>query len=166
MIRRTDKERLLADVLGDESEAGFHEALLGETLRLARRRRRIRRARRMGGAMALMIAVAAVATWRTPRPQIALPSPPIRNYELTLSQPLSPVKIVTTRSLAADQLVSSTAIAGVIRTTRSTSIYNEVGDDELLALAPQPAALVRRGPHDAELVLVRPAVTETNAQQN
>ncbi|HEY9174624.1 MAG TPA: hypothetical protein VI136_20250 [Verrucomicrobiae bacterium] len=44
--------------------------------------------------------------------------------------------------------------------------YREIGDDALLALAaPRVAALVRRGPHEAELIFVEPepsAAPETN----
>jgi hypothetical protein len=44
--------------------------------------------------------------------------------------------------------------------------FREVGDDELLALAaPQTAALIRRGPHEAELVLV-PAEERTSRREN
>ena len=46
MNRPTDNERLLDDMLSEAVPADFREALLGETLRLACRRRRWRQTRR------------------------------------------------------------------------------------------------------------------------
>ena len=40
----------------------------------------------------------------------------------------------------------------MVATTQSTGIVRQLDDDELLALLPSPALLVRRGPHLAELV--------------
>jgi hypothetical protein len=163
MNRQTNKERLLTDVIGEESEAGFNEALLNETLRLARRRRVARRVRRICGSLAVVVAIASVVIGRTPRTPVSVPLPAL-NYQLTRSQPLPANSIVSTRPLAADQRVVSTAVAGVIETTVTNGAYHEVGDDELLALAPQPAALVRRGPGEAELVFVTPPDAEDSHQ--
>lgn len=53
MNGRTDNERLLDDLLGDD----FGPALLGETLRHVRRRRRWRQTRRIGGTMGLLAVI-------------------------------------------------------------------------------------------------------------
>ena len=153
MNKRADQERLLTEVLREESGAGFHEALLGETLRLARRRRRIRLAQRVSGALAVVAVIAAIAVGRIPRVPVLTPTPAL-NYQLTLSQPLPAASIVSTRALSSDQIVVSAAVASIVKTTTTSGGYDILGDDELLALAPQPAALVRRGPREVELVLV------------
>ena len=166
MNRRTDKERLLADVLADESGNGFREALLDETLRHVRRRRQWHRARRIVGALALVVVIA-IAVWpaRTSRgAKQAIASSPVANYQLVISQPLLPGQIVTSSPIAVEQVIASVVTVGMIQTIGGG--YHEVGDDELLALAvPQPVALVRRGPHEAELVFLPPPV-EPAPQQN
>jgi hypothetical protein len=163
MSRRTDQERLLADVLREETGDGFHETLLGETLRLARRRRQVRLVQRVAGACALLAVTATLALWRRPHAPVMEARPPAQNYQLTLSQPLPAGCVVSSRPLRADQVVGSMLAASVVHTT--TGRYQVLGDDELLALAPVPAALVRRGPHEVELVLVSPPA-EPGGQQN
>jgi hypothetical protein len=163
MNRRTDQERLLADVLREETGDGFHEALLGETLRLARRRRQLRFVQRVGGAFALIAVTAAIAIWWRPHVPVLVSHPPAPSYRLTLSQPLPASCIVSSRPLRADQVVGSTFASSVVHTTAGR--YQVLGEDELLALAPQPAALVRRGPHEVELVFVSPPA-ETGGQPN
>ena len=152
MNRRTDQERLLTDVLREEAAGDFHDALLGETLRLARRRRRVRLARRVGGVFAILAVTATITLWRRPHPPVLEARPPAQHYHLTLSQPPPASCLVSSHPLRADQVVVSTLASSVIRTT--TGRYQVLGDDELLALAPVPAALVRRGPHEVELVFV------------
>ena len=163
MNRRTDQERLLADVLREETGDGFQEALLGETLRLARRRRQVWLARRVGGVFAILAVTAAVAVWRRPHAPVQEARPPAPHYQLTLSQPLPASCVVSSRPLRAEQVVVSTPAGSVVHTT--TGHYRVLGDDELLALAPVPAALVRRGPYEAELVFVSPPA-EAEEQQN
>lgn len=167
MNRQTDNERLLADVLAAESDDGFRGALLGETLRLARRRRQFRQMRRIGGVTALLIIAALGVRQLGPKQaekQQMARTPAPTSYQLVVTQPLSLNQIVNTRPLLADRLIASVATAGIVRT--STGGFSEVGDDELLALAaPQIVALVRRGPHQAELVFVSPP-SEPMPQQN
>jgi hypothetical protein len=165
MIRRTDQERLLADVLREETGDGFHDALLGETLRLARRRRQVRLVQRVGGVFAIIAMTAALAIWRNPHAPVLAARPPAQHYQLTLSQSLPASCVVSSHPLQADQVVVSTLASGVIQTTTTGGLYRVLGDDELLALAPLPAALVRRGPHELELVFVSPPA-ETGGQQN
>ena len=166
MNKKTDQERLLDDVLAGEADAGFHEALLAETLRLARRRRRSLHAQRVGVMLAVISLITAVAVWRNPRAPVIVPPSPAQNYQVIFSQPLPAASIVSTRLLSADQLVASKAMAVVIHTTAMSAGYREVGDDELLALAaPQVVALVRRGPHEVELLFI-PSPAETTLDQN
>jgi hypothetical protein len=165
MNRQTDQEQLLTDVLREEAGAGFYEALLGETLRLARRRRQVRLVQRVGGVFAILAVTAAIAFWWRPHAPVMEARAPAQNYKLTLSQPLPASCVVSSQPLRADQVVASTVASGVIYTSTTGGLYRVLGDDELLALAPLPAALVRRGPHEAELVLVS-APAETDGQQN
>jgi hypothetical protein len=147
----SDHERLLHDVLAAATPAGFREALLGETLRLARRRRRWRQTRRAGGALAVL-ALALIGGWRvwvTEPVKSEIPA----SDQWVRSQPLRPDQIVRTQPLPIFNLVATVTTADVIHTVRGG--FREIDDDELLALAtPRVAALVRRGPHAAELVFV------------
>lgn len=155
MNREPENERLLTDVLSEAAPADFREALLGETLRLARQRRQFRQARRVCGVLAVL-AVAAIVIVRSLPQRSVKPQPSSASYQLVRSQPLSAGQIVVTRPFAPQQIVASVETASVVHTTPDSGGFREIGDDELLAIAPQPAALVRRGPHEVELVLVKP----------
>jgi len=165
MNRRTDNERLLDEVLADESGAGFDAALLDETLRHVRRRKQWRRARSIG-ALALVVGIG-IAVWHRPTPRVTWPeiaSLPDAHYQLVVSQPLLPSQVVTTSPGTAQPVLVSAVPLELIHT--SAGGYHEVGDDELIALAaPQIVALVRRGPHEAELVFLPPPA-EAAPQQN
>jgi hypothetical protein len=166
MKPQTDHERLLAEVLATEADSGFGAGVLAATLRQARQQRRRRQVQRIGGALAALLVVALLSNhWlgRGTKPELAsLPQP--TSYQLVVSQPLSPDQVVSTHACTPDQTVVTTAMANLIQTTPGG--FGEIGDDELMALAaPNIVALVRRGPHEAELVFVSaPAVADS--QQN
>jgi hypothetical protein len=151
MNNQSDNERLFADALADASPADFRDRLLGETLRLARRRRHVRQGCRAGIALGI---VSAFALWlwprTTPHPQIATPAP--TNYRLIETQPLPASAIVITQPFTSP-IVVSTAATSVITTAEVRNGLHILTDDELLSLAPGPAILVRLGPHSAELIL-------------
>jgi len=151
MKRPTDNEQLFADALADAGPADFRESLLGETLRLARRRKRVRQVRR--GAIMLGIA-AALTLWFWPR-SIVLPpksEPAVASYRLIETQPLPASVIVTTQPFTSS-IVASLPSANVITTAEARDGLRLLTDDELLSLAPASSALVRLGPHSAELIL-------------
>lgn len=149
-----DNERLLTDVLADE--AGFREALFSETVRLARRRRRLRQARRATAAVAVLVGLAALV-WQSLPPRGVVPQLTGKPYVVVRTQPLPETALVTTRRLSADRLVASVATASIVATPANSGQFQEIGDDELLALAaPRPVVLVRLGPHSEELVFVNP----------
>jgi len=157
MTRRTDNERLLADVIAGESDVAFHEALLGETLRLARRRRRFRQAQRGAAVVAVLVGLAALV-WQYFPPRVVSPSMDKGSYAIIRTQPLPAAAIVTTQPLVADLLVASVTTVNVVETLPDSGLFREIGDDELLAMvAPKVAALVRLGPHTAELVVLDPS---------
>ena len=157
MNRRSDQEALLADVLAEDGRAGWNRALLEDTLRHVRRQRRWRRT---GGAAGLivMLLVAGVAFWKTtlrdePRLAHPAPAPAASPYQLVITRPLAPSQVVLTQPFSAGHQILAAWQVSIVRTRPGGT--REVGDDELLALAaPQIVALVRRGPHDAELVFV------------
>jgi hypothetical protein len=151
MNRPTDNERLFTDALADAGPEGWREQLLGETLRLARRRRQFRQMRYGGIAVGIILLL---ALWLMPRnaSHHTATQAAVETYRLIETQPLPANEIVATQPFAG-QIVASVPATSVITTAQSGDGLRELSDDELLALAPAPAALVRVGPHSAELVL-------------
>jgi len=149
----THKERLLADVLGEGLSADFRTGLLDETLRLARRRRRVRQLRGVASALAVLAALGVLVWLRIPpgRAPAGLPAKP---YTLVRTQPLPPAAWVETVPLPASSIVASVETGHIVLTAEAGVRVRDLTDDELLAMVPKPAALVRFGPHSAELVFV------------
>ena len=167
MKQNTDNERLLADLLSSEPDSKFSANVLAETLRGVRRQRRVRQVRRYGVALAALIALALASSHflRTgAKPELArLPQP--SSFQLVVTQPLGSDQFIETQSLSSNQQIASTADVNLIQT--STGGFGEIGDDELISLAaPNVVALVRRGPHEAELVFVSSPTEDSSAQQN
>ena len=158
MNHEPDNEQLLADVLAEAAPADFRETMLGETLRLACRRRRWRQTRRTAALLVALGLLGVLVRQNFPAHPLA-PVPgataKVKSYELVRTQPLSAGAIVVTRPLAADQLVASVATAEMIQT--GSGNIRVINDDELLALvASRPAALVRLGPHSERLIFANP----------
>ena len=159
MNHEPDNEQLLADVLAEAAPTGFRESLLGETMRLARRRRRWRQTRR-AAALLVVLGLLAVLVRQNFPPHPLAPIPvakvQVKSYELIRTQPLSAGAIVVTQPLSADRLVASVATAEMVQT--GSGGFRVINDDELLTLvSPRPAALVRLGPHSEQLVFANPA---------
>src|ERR1035437_1256060 len=159
MNHEPDNEQLLAAVFANAPPAASGEALLGETMRLARRRRRWRQTRRTA-ALLVALGLLAVLVRQNFQPHPLTPVPvakvKVKSYELVRTQPLSAGAIVVTRPLSANQLVASVATAEMVQT--SSGNFRMINDEELLALvASRPAALVRLGPHSEQLVFANPA---------
>ena len=149
-------ERLLTDVLGEGMAADFREGLLNEMLRLAKRRRRFRQARRTASALAVLVGFG-LLIWRQFPPGPGPASLPTKPYVLVRTQHLPPTAWVATKPLSSANLLVSTSHGNVVVTAKAGVPLRELNDDELLALVPKPAALVRYGPHSAELVFVNRA---------
>lgn len=167
MKQNTDNERLLADLLSSEPDSKFSANVLAETLRGVRRQRRVRQVRRYCVALAALVAIALASSHflRTgAKPGLArLPQP--SSFQLVVTQPLGSDQFIETQSLSSNQQIASTADVNLIQT--STGGFGEIGDDELISLAaPNVVALVRRGPHEAELVFVSSPTEDSSAQQN
>jgi hypothetical protein len=158
MNRRTDNDDLLADVLAETAPAGFREALLGETLRLARRRRRWRQTRRVAG-MAVILGLLGFVVWQKNVPTKQVVHAPIEkamkeNYKLVRTGLFPSVAIVVTKPLVTGQL-GGLANVEIVQTTAGN--FRVINDDELLALVSgKPAVLIRTGPNSEELVFTNP----------
>ena len=161
MNESSEHESLLADVLAADSEPGFREALLGQTLKLVRRKRRFRTIRR-GTSTIAVFAGLLLLVWRfVPSPPIS-PQPSAKPYALIRTQPLPPGAIVQTSPLRFPNLVTSSHDVQIIATSSTAHNFRELDDDQLLELAaPSPVILVRHGPDTAELVFVDPEARET-----
>ena len=146
-------ERLLTDVLSEGSSADFREGLLNQTLRLARRHRHFRQTRRAASALAVLVGIG-LLVWRHVPSALGPTSSPAKPYVLVRTQPLPPAAWVATMPLSPANLLVSVRTGNIVATAKASVPVREINDDELLALVPKPAALVRREPHSAELVFV------------
>src|SRR3954468_13753228 len=114
MNRPTDNERLFTDALADAGPADFRERLLGETLQLARRRRKIRQTRQVGVALGLA-ALLAVLLWPRNASHPTKTEATSQNYRLVETQPLPTNEIVSTHPFAG-QIVASIPPTSIITT--------------------------------------------------
>jgi hypothetical protein len=144
---------LLTDVLSEGTAEEFREGLLRETLRLARRRRHFRQARRAASALAVLVGIG-LLVWRHVPTVLSPASLPAKPYTLVRTQPLTPAAWEATRPLSPANLLVSVRTGSIVVTAKASVPVREINDDELLALVPKPAALVRHGPHSAELLFV------------
>ena len=156
MNRDRDRRRLLSDILAEESDAGFRDALFGQTLRAVRRQRRFRAVRR-AGSVAVFLMLSALLAFHFFKPRTSLVTLLQRgtgnDYALVHTQPLSQAMIVTTQPFISSRQVASTPPVHIITTSDSRPSVVELTDDQLLELAKgAPVALVRHGPHQAELI--------------
>ena len=151
---------LLDDVLAEAAPADFREALLGETLRLVRRRCRLRYARNAAGILIALALLGALIFPKNIHKQSIAVAPPKekpveKNYALVITRPLAAGAMITTHPLAAAQFAGSKPTVEMVETTPGN--FRTINDDELLALlAGHPAALVRVGPNSEKLVFANP----------
>jgi hypothetical protein len=158
-LKEREPEQLLDDVLAESSPTEFRAALFGETLRLARRRRRWRRARQASGIVGMLVLAAwligqngpkKVSSWR---PRVLEPA--VRGYHLVETRPLPAKSVVATRQSAGATIISS--MTTVSPTATSSAGFRFINDEQLLALvAPHPAILIRTGLNSEELVFAGP----------
>ena len=150
-----DQQQLLDDVLAESAPPDFRAALLGETLRHVRRRRRWRQTRSAAGIL-LVAALAALFAWENqPRtidaPRPLAKAPILQSYQLVVTQPLPAGTVIATSEFSPVKLVSSTQAVTLITTTHDS--FHPVDDEQLLALfGPRPPLLVRTGPDSEELL--------------
>jgi hypothetical protein len=150
MNKFSDGDSLLEDVLTENAPPGFRAALLGEMLLHARRRRYRRRA---GRTFVVLSLVAVFAWWNLPVPTPASKTR-TANYEAIHTRQLPPSALITTQPLNADFFVVSVPAASRVNTIANRADYRFIDDEELLAMAPQPAVLIRVGPGSQQLIFV------------
>ena len=147
MKKHSDQKQLLNDVLSESED--FREAMLGETLRHVRSRRRTRRLWRVSP----VLLVGALLAWHFIPTSPVAEKPAQRSVVITATAPLDPAAVIHTQPLAAKLMVSSTPSAYVIHTRSSSENFRLISDDELIAFAaPRPAVLMRLGP-DAQTLI-------------
>ena len=148
-------KQLLKDLLDDSVSPQFRSALMGKTLRSARRRKRMRH---LTGALGVIVPVGFFAfafhemresegSLRENRPSIVSVAP---------ASPTNPVQVVSTKPNSVAEVVSSDSASAltIVHTTESAQ-PKEINDKQLLALlSDKPVALVNRGTHKAELVFL------------
>jgi hypothetical protein len=147
-------EQLLDDLLEDAAPPEFRAALLDKTLCSARRRKRARRLN-MAMSAASLAGICLLSFWKM-REAATLPDQIRQRDPMVLnSRPLQPRQIVTTQLGSVEKFVSSTFTE--FRTLGSSGLYQEIDDQQLLALlSDRSAVLVHHGPHQAELIILNP----------
>ncbi|HTR40796.1 MAG TPA: hypothetical protein VMH87_04210 [Pseudomonadales bacterium] len=158
MNRKTDNE-LLDDVLAEAAPASFREALLDQTLRVVRRRRRLRHARNIVGVFVTLALLGLVLRPTSRPPSVAIdrpiPIPAEKSYTLISTRPLPAGSIIATLSPNTVAFITSSPTVAVVETT--SGHFRVINDQQLLALvAAHPAVLVRTGPHSEQLVFANP----------
>jgi hypothetical protein len=162
MHNRPEKNELLEDVLNEASPPQFRTALLGETLRLARRRRRWRQTRNAGGVLAAIVFAGIIVRQQWPEkksdqtvvvPVAEIPAP--KSFQLVVTRPLPSGAVVTTGNFSPVKVISSTS--DVLPIATSGGGFRYISDEQLLALVGTPAMLIRTGPDSEELVFANPA---------
>jgi hypothetical protein len=138
------EDPLLDDVLSEGAAGSFRQALLENTLRAVRRRRRFQKAGR--GFLAAAAFFAVVALFRTA-------SPAASTVKIVRTKPLPSSMIVTTRRDSVVEITSSQLTCHVVETRKPLERLKEINDDQLLALtAGLPAALIRDEANQVRLV--------------
>jgi hypothetical protein len=145
---------LLSDILSEDTDSEFREALLDQTLRIVRRKRRFRKARQAAFVTVMAAGLILISFHfplsKPPASKIAKRiAPP---YLVVTTQPLSSDAVLSTSPDHSIRIISSSPTVQLVATSENTDILHRLDDDELLTLLPSPALLVRRGPHLAELV--------------
>ena len=160
MNERPEPSPLLDDVMSEALPPDFRAAMLGETLRLARRRRRWQQARPVAGVLGMLF-LAAWLAWHngpatTSKVPPIVPVPARKAYQVVETRPLSAAALVATRKFACVTVISSQA--ALAQTATSSAAYRLINDAQLLALVgPRQAVLIRTGPNSEELVFARVA---------
>jgi len=151
-MSQSRNKKLLSEVLAEGSDSDFREALLDHTLHVVRRKRRFRKARQAAYTSLMMVGVALIGFhFLGPKPHV--PKAFERPYLLVTTQPFPASVVFSTSKGHSIPVISSSVTVELVTTAESSPALHQLDDEELLALAPSPALLVRRGPHLAKLVL-------------
>lgn len=160
-MSHSPNKRLLSDILADDTDADFRAALLDDTLLFVRRKRRFRKVRN-GAYASLALVGLALASFHflASKPSFSRRVEP--GYVLITTQPLPADAVVSTSQDRSVATISSSPTINFVTTTDNTApVLRQLDDEELLALLPSPALIVRRGPHLAEVVFAEPDLQHT-----
>jgi len=155
MNERPEQQKLLDDLLDESLPADFRAALLEQTLRLARRRRRWRQSRMAGAVLCVLLATVWLAgrewTMKVSPVQPLAKGPGPQGWRLVETRSLPATREVTTKDFAGATVISSQATVGQIAS--SSEGVHLIDDAQLLAwVGQEPAILIRTGPNSEELV--------------
>jgi hypothetical protein len=152
-----DHEKLLADVLAEDTSGYSHESLLQKTLLFAKRRRQVRALKR-GAGLVTLVGLVVGFLWKNPQTEHVLGSVKPSSFVLIRTQPLPASAIIKTRQLAANGLVASHTSVKIVHTDVHGDGLRLLTDRELLAmLDSRPVVLVQVGPGASELIFANPA---------
>jgi hypothetical protein len=158
MNPETERHSLLDDVIAEAVPADFQRAVLDGTLSAVRHRRRLRQWRRGLAAVGAFVAIALVV-WDAllPRTPVIWVRPALH---IVSSQSLAASMVVGTKPGSVVVVSSSPTTFVMVETGSIRDSFEEINDEQLMALVEgRPAALVRQGPHQAELLFLNPEDT-------
>ena len=155
MKPESEQSSLLDDVLAEATPAEFERALQDGTLRAVRRRRRLRHSIRRLAVTGIFTAIV-LAVWNA-----LLPTRPVKlvrpALNIVISQPLAASMVIGTKPGSVLFVTSSPTTFELVETGAIKDPFQEINDEQLLALAGgRRVALVRQGPHQAELLFLNP----------
>lgn len=159
MSERIEPKNLLTDTLSESASADFRAALLDETLRHARSRRRWRQARQAAGVFVIGLLVG-VLMWSHPDKPVSRTNSTVatiapESFRLIETLPLPPDAVVLTPPFANLKMISTSA--GVTEIATVSGGFRIINDAQLLAFASGvPMILIRTGPDSEELVFANP----------
>ena|SRR5438477_9451780 len=147
---------LLDDVLTEGVSAEFRNELLERTLRQVRRRKHVRQLNQTLLAATLSAGLL-LTVWKAYFPSSHSAKSELPVLDVVTSRPVAPSMIVETEIGAISLIRSSDADLAVVHSQFGEGLFQEINDQELLALlAGRPAALVREAPGHAELLFLDP----------
>src|SRR5947208_2207639 len=150
-----DDNPLLDDVL-TEGDSEFRNELLERTLQQVRRRKRVRQLNRTLLTATLSVGLL-LTVWKAYFPSSHSAKSELPALDVVTSHPVAPSMIVETGIGAISLISSSNADLAVVHSQFGEGLFQEINDQELLALfAGRPVALVREAPGSAELLFLDP----------
>jgi hypothetical protein len=154
MKNETEPNRLMDDILEEIAPPAFRADLLDRIVKRAQRRSRARRRNQRLFATALVMIIG-LFVWKTHTSRNENQDSTSTALNVVNSRPLSPSMVVESFPGSVDVIHSFSGMAALAETGPSGHDFRELSDDELLALMPDtPSVLIRRSPHEAELLIV------------
>jgi hypothetical protein len=155
MKRTTD--HLLDDLLSETAPSDFRATVLADTLRHARRRKQTRRLNATLAAIAV-VGLLTFSVWNPTQNQTAVHPDSSSNVQVIESRPLNPNQIVSTTAGSVRWVDSSITTVALVETDPVQRNFEEINDQQLLALAAgRPIAFLHLGSDREELILLNPA---------